>query len=49
MPKASAVALQYRDEAGTSSTFSEPSDPLLPPQYFGVRQGCGQLTAEQCR
>src|SRR5262245_15159842 len=47
MPKAIAVALQYRDEEGTSSKFSGPPDLLLPSQYFGVIRGCGQLTPEQ--
>jgi len=47
MPKASAGALQDRDEEGTSAKFSEPPDLLLPSQYFGVIRGCGQLTPEQ--
>jgi hypothetical protein len=47
MPKAIAVALQYRDKEGTSAKFSEPPDLILPSQYFGVIRGCGQLTPEQ--
>jgi len=47
MPKDIAVALQDRDEEGTSPKFSEPPDLILPSQYFGVIRGCGQLTPEQ--
>src|SRR5262245_43963587 len=47
MPKAIAVALPDRDEAGTSSKFSEPPEPLLPSQYFGLIRGCRQFTPEQ--
>src|SRR5262245_20393403 len=40
----SAVTLKYRHEKGTSLTFSEPPDLILPSQYFGVMRGYEQLT-----
>lgn len=47
MPKNLSIAVQYRDEKGTSSKFSEPPDIILPSQYFDVIRGCGQLTPEK--
>jgi hypothetical protein len=47
MSKAIAVALQYRDEKGPASKFSELPDLILPSQYFGVIRVCGQLTPAQ--
>jgi hypothetical protein len=47
MAKASAVALQDRDEERTAAKVSEPPDLILPSQYFSVIRGCGQLTPEQ--
>jgi hypothetical protein len=47
MPKNLSAAVQYRDEKGTSSKFSEPPSIILPSQYFDVIRGCGQLTPEK--
>jgi hypothetical protein len=47
MPKNLSVAVQYRDERGTSSKFSEPPDIILPSQYFGVVERRGYLTPEK--
>jgi len=47
MPKNLSAAVQYRDEKGTSSKFSEPPDIILPSQYFGVVERGGHLTPEK--
>jgi hypothetical protein len=47
MPKNLSVAVQYRDEEGTSASLGDPPDIILPSQYFGVVQRREYLTPEK--
>jgi len=47
MPKNLSAVVQYRDEKGTSSKFSEPPDIILPSQYFGAVERRGYLSPEK--
>lgn len=47
MPKNLSVAMQYRDEEGTSASLGDPPNLLLPSQYFSDVQRPGSLTPEK--